>query len=55
MCYANQQSVDYLLQQKITFKIIASFTNYPQEQVLPAFINKAKRNTVLDNVYLISQ
>lgn len=53
--YANQQSVDYLQQQKVPFKILASFTNYPQERILPAFVNKAKRNTVLDKVYIISK
>ncbi|MGY3211199.1 ArnT family glycosyltransferase [Mucilaginibacter sp. HD30] len=53
--YANQQSVDYLRQQNIPFNIVASFTNYPQERILPAFINKEKRNTVLDKVYLISK
>jgi 4-amino-4-deoxy-L-arabinose transferase-like glycosyltransferase len=55
LCFANQQSVDYLQQQNIPFRIIASFTNYPQERILPAFINKAKRNTVLDKVYIISK
>jgi len=54
-CYANQQSVDYLRQQNVRFKILASFTNYPQERILPAFVNKAKRKTVLDNVYIISK
>jgi hypothetical protein len=55
LCFANQQSVNYLKQQNIPFKTLASFTNYPQERILPAFINKAKRNTVLDKVYIISK
>ncbi|MFD0749687.1 ArnT family glycosyltransferase [Mucilaginibacter calamicampi] len=55
ICYANQQSVDYLQQQSVPFTILASFTNYPQERILPGFISKAKRNTVLDKVYLISK
>jgi len=55
VCYANQQSVDYLRQQNIPFNILASFTNYPQERILPAFINKEKRNSVLDKVYVISK
>ncbi len=55
LCFASQQSVDYLQQQNIPFKIMASFTNYPQERILPAFVNKAKRNTVLDKVYIISK
>lgn len=55
ICYANQQSLDHLRQQNTSFKILASFTNYPQERILPAFINKEKRSTVLDKVYLISK
>lgn len=55
LCFANQKSVDYLQQQNIPFKIIASFINYPQERILPAFVNRAKRNTVLDKVYIISK
>jgi len=53
--YAGQQSVDYLREQNIPFKTLASFTNYPQERILPAFVNKEKRNTVLDKVYLIGK
>lgn len=55
VCYANQQSVDHLRQQNISFKVMASFTNYPQERILPAFVNKKKRNTVLDKVYIITK
>jgi 4-amino-4-deoxy-L-arabinose transferase-like glycosyltransferase len=55
LCFANQQSVDYLQQQNIPFRIIASFTNYPQERILPSFVNKVQRNTVLDKVYIISK
>lgn len=54
-CFANQISIDYLRQQNVPFKIIARFTNYPQEQILPGFINKAKRYSVLDTAYLISK
>ena len=53
--YANQASVDYLNQQKVAFKILQSFTNYPQEQVLPNFVNKPNRYKVLDKVYLITR
>jgi len=53
--YANQASVNYLNQQNISFKIVQSFTNYPQEQVLPNFVNKPNRYKVLDKVYLISK
>nr|WP_294794285.1 glycosyltransferase family 39 protein [uncultured Mucilaginibacter sp.] len=55
ICYANQQSVDYLRQQNIPFEILGLFPNYPQERILPAFVNAAERNTVLDKVYLISK
>jgi 4-amino-4-deoxy-L-arabinose transferase-like glycosyltransferase len=53
--YANQLSVDYLKQQHTPFKIIQSFPNYPQERMLPDFINKANRYKVLDKVYLITK
>lgn len=54
-CYAGQSSIDYLKEQHIPFKTLATFTNYPQEQILPAFVNKNKRHTVLDKVYLITK
>jgi 4-amino-4-deoxy-L-arabinose transferase-like glycosyltransferase len=53
--YASQLSVDYLIQSHTDFKIIQSFQNYPQDKILPAFINKATRERVLDKVYLISK
>jgi hypothetical protein len=53
--YVNQSSLDYLAQNKIAFKIVKAFTNYPQEQVLPDFLNKLNRNKVLDKVYLITK
>jgi 4-amino-4-deoxy-L-arabinose transferase-like glycosyltransferase len=51
--YVNQESMDYLVQNHAGFKIIKSFINYPKENILPAFINKATRYKVLDHVYLI--
>jgi 4-amino-4-deoxy-L-arabinose transferase-like glycosyltransferase len=53
--YANQQSLNYLKQTHADFKIIKSFINYPQENILPAFINKDTRYKVLDHVYLLTK
>lgn len=53
--YVNQASLGYLIQQHIAFKIVQSFINYPQEQVLPDFINYTNRDKVLDKVYLITK
>jgi len=35
------------------FTVIKAFTDYSQENIVPAFINKATRPQVLENVYLI--
>jgi len=53
--YASQQSIDYLQQSHASFRVIQSFVNYPQENILPAFINKDTRYKVLDHVYLITK
>jgi 4-amino-4-deoxy-L-arabinose transferase-like glycosyltransferase len=53
--YVNQQSMDYLKKTHADFKIIISFINYPKEPLLPAFINKTTRYSVLDHVYLITK
>lgn len=53
--YANQRSLDYLKQSHANFKVVKAFINYPQENILPAFINKATRYKVLDHVYLITK
>ena len=53
--FVNQQSMDYLKKNHATFSIIRSFINYPYENVLPVFINKATRYKVLDHVYLITK
>ncbi|MBK0377739.1 ArnT family glycosyltransferase [Mucilaginibacter segetis] len=53
--FATQQIVDNLKQQHTDFKIIHAFINYPQENVLPAFINKNTRAGTLNHVYLISK
>ncbi len=53
--YVNQQSMDYLNQMHANYRIVRSFINYPQENILPAFINEASRFKVLDHVYLITK
>ena len=51
--YVNQRSLNALKEQDVHFKIIRSFLNYPQENILLKFINKATREQVFDHVYLI--
>jgi hypothetical protein len=53
--YLSQSSMDTLLKAKAKFTIIKSFTDYPQENILPAFINKNTRASTLANVYLITK
>jgi 4-amino-4-deoxy-L-arabinose transferase-like glycosyltransferase len=53
--YVNHRSMDSLMLNHVDFKVIKAFQNYPQENILPAFINKAQRNKVLDSVYLITK
>jgi len=53
--YVNQPSMDYLLSSKASFKVLSTFTDYPQENILPAFINKTTRHKVLGKVYLITK
>ena len=53
--YVNQASLDYLNQNHVGFKIVKDFINYPQEQILPDFVNYANRDKVLDKVYLIKK
>jgi len=53
--YVNHRSMDSLVQNHVDFKVIKAFENYPQENILPAFINKATRYKVLDSVYLVTK
>lgn len=53
--YASQRSLTYLVGQHAEFTILRSFINYPQENILPRFINKASRAGLLDSVYLITK
>lgn len=53
--YARKLSIDILNQQHASFKILSAFPNYPQENILPKFVNAPTRGTVLDSVYLITK
>jgi len=53
--FVSQPSMDQLVKNKAEFHVVASFTDYPQENILPAFINTATRKNVLGKVYLISK
>jgi len=53
--YARKLSIDILNQQHVPFKILTAFPNYPQENILPKFVDAATRESVLDSVYLITK
>ncbi|WP_454801495.1 ArnT family glycosyltransferase [Mucilaginibacter phyllosphaerae] len=53
--FVSQPSLDQLNAAHAQFRIIKAFTDYPQENILPAFINSATRHKVLSKVYLISR
>lgn len=53
--YARKLSIDILNQQHVPFKVLNAFPNYPQENILPKFVNAATRESVLDSVYLITK
>ena len=53
--FAGQPTVNRFTNEHIPFKVIASFTDYPQENILPAFVNSATRCKVLSKVYLITK
>lgn len=53
--FASQASVDYFTSAHTNFKIIKAFIDYPQENVLPKFINSDTRSQVLSKAYLISK
>jgi 4-amino-4-deoxy-L-arabinose transferase-like glycosyltransferase len=53
--YTTQYSLNYLIGNHIPYQVIKSFRNYPQERIMPQFVNSATRNSVLDTVYLISR
>lgn len=53
--FVSEKSLNALKQNHTGFSIVQSFTNYPRENILPAFINKNTRSTTLDTVFLISR
>lgn len=53
--YVNQSSMDYLTERHARFTIMKSFIVYPQENIMPRFINKTTRHDVLGRVYLITK
>lgn len=53
--YASQQTIDQLFKDHTPYTVLKAFTNYPQENILPKFINKTTRPQVLDHVYLITK
>lgn len=53
--YVSQPSIDLLVKSKANFKVLDTFVDYPQENILPAFINNATRTKVLGQVYLITK
>ena len=53
--FVSQPSMDQLIKGKAEFNVVASFTDYPQENILPAFINKSSRYKTLGKVYLITK
>lgn len=53
--FANRWMTVALKQRHEDFKVIKAFENYPQESIVPAFINQKTRGSVLDSVYLITK
>jgi len=53
--YVTQYLLNYLNNNHIPYHLLKSFTHYPQERILPAFVNTDTREKVLEKVYLISR
>lgn len=53
--YVNKRTLDSLHAFHADFKVIKAFQNYPQENILPDFIDEKTRNTTLDSVYLVTK
>jgi 4-amino-4-deoxy-L-arabinose transferase-like glycosyltransferase len=51
--YADKDALLYITAQHLPFRIIWRGLDYPQERILPAFINKSTRETTLEPVYLL--
>ena len=52
--YARQSTLDYLDGRHTEYKLLRSFINYPQENILPNFMDAKTRGQVLNRVYIIS-
>lgn len=53
--YADKEAIDHLIQSNVLFKIIWYGMDYPQENILPAFINSNTRGETLQMDYLIKK
>ena len=53
--YARPLTINFLHRQHAAFKILKAFPNYPEENILPQFINAATRDKIQDSVYLITK
>jgi len=53
--YADQETVDQMHTLHQQFVVVQEFSNYPEENILPAFINKNTRASTLSKVYLIKK
>ncbi len=53
--YARQSTLNYLNSAHVPYTLLRSFINYPQENILPKFINSDTRKQVLNRVYIISK
>lgn len=53
--FVSQPSMDYLQQNHVPFKVMKSFVDYPQENILPKFVNSTSRYSTLRRVYLITK
>ena len=53
--FVTPEIMDFIIKSKANFKLMKTFSDYPQENILPAFIYKDTRSTALSKVYLISK
>ncbi len=53
--FANQKTMALIRAGHVEFTLVKAFPNYKNETILPAFINKRTRASVVDSVYLISK
>lgn len=51
--YADPEAIAYFDAHNFPYTVIKTFLDYPQEAILPAFINYKTRSTTLQKVYLI--